>query len=159
MLPQCQRHPKRNSSLFFLAIFVAFFSFSPRSAGSADGIEIVSGKTPQGYAYMSGGVGSEERNQMEGQANRYDLKLSFADHAGEYLSDVRVAINDEHGKKIVNTTTAGPWFYINLPAGKYEIKATFDNRQEEIKDLRISEGPLATRLLHWDVADHQLSQR
>jgi len=156
-----QNNPKRTSSLPFLAIPLAFvlIGISPARSQEATESGIVKGKTPQGYSYMSGGVGVEERDQMKQQANRYDLELSFADHSGEYLSDVRVAIDDGRGKEIINTTTAGPWFYIQLPAGKYDVKATFDNRQEKIEDLQISEGHPVTRLLHWDIADHQLSQR
>jgi hypothetical protein len=120
---------------------------------------VVTGKTPQGYAYMSGGVGLEERNEMIKHLKNYDLKLSFADRTGEYLSGVKVMINDEHGKEIVNTTSNGPWFYIELPSGKYHVKASFDNRTEEIKDLQISQSHEVARLLHWNVADQQMSRR
>ena len=120
---------------------------------------IVTGKTQQGYAYMSGGVGLAERNEMAKQLKNYDLKLSFADRAGDYLSDVKVIINDEHSKEIINTTSNGPWFYIELPSGKYHVKAIFDNRTEEIKNLQISKGNEMARLLHWDLAGQQMSQR
>ncbi len=120
---------------------------------------IVTGKTQQGYAYMSGGVGVEERNEMANQAKNYDLKLSFADRTGDYLSDVKVIIDDEHGNEIVNTTTNGPWLYIELPSGKYQVKATFDNRPEEIKNVQISKGHEIARLLHWDLANQQISQQ
>src|SRR6266550_3845774 len=84
---------------------------------------IVNGKTDQGYPFASGGVGTEERELMRKEAPRYDLDLSFADQGGKYLSDVKVAITDEHGNRIVETTTAGPWFYITLPVGRYDVKA------------------------------------
>jgi hypothetical protein len=93
---------------------------------------------------MSGGVGADERDQMKSQANRYDLQLSFADHSGQYLSDVRVAIEDEHGKEIVNTITAGPWFYIDLPAGKMGLRRPSTSTQRR---LRICKYPKATRRL------------
>lgn len=107
---------------------------------------------------MSGGVGLEERHQMLKQAPSYDLDLSFADHTGNYLSDVDVTITDEHGNQLVDTTSAGPWFYIELPSGKYDVKASFDNRAEEIKDLAISKGHLMTRLLHWQDPDQKTGQ-
>ena len=123
----------------------------------ADGI--VQGTTAQGYGLMSGGVGIEARNQMMERANPYDLKLSFADRAGDYLSDVKVAIEDERGQRIVDTTAAGPWFYAELPAGKYDIKATFNNRAEEIKNVAIAKGHPVARLLHWNVEDRWIAHR
>jgi hypothetical protein len=119
--------------------------------------QIASGKTEQGYPFVSGGVGIEERQQMLHQAKRYDLELAFADHTGKYLSNVDIVINDQHGRQIVNTISSGPWFYISLPAGKYDVKATFDNRTEEIKNLDVSKDHHLTRLLHWDVTQHEMN--
>ena len=114
--------------------------------------------TKQGYAFMSGGIGIDERNQMMGKAHLYDLELSFADRSGEYLSDVQVVIKDERGHEIVNTTTNGPWFYIDLPTGKYDVKATVDNQTREINGLKISKDQAAVRLLHWNVTtDRRIS--
>ena len=115
--------------------------------------------TKQGYAFMSGGVGIDERNQMMKKARLYDLELSFADQSGKYLSDVQVVINDERGHEIVNTTTNGPWFYMNLPTGKYDVKATVDNQTREINGLKISKDHAEVRLLHWNVADQRISRK
>jgi len=120
---------------------------------------IVTKMSPEGTSFMSGGVGLEERHKMIGMAEGFDLKLAFADRRGDYLSDVTVTIDDERGKQLLNTTSAGPWLYAELPQGKYDIKASFGNRTEEIKDLEISKGPLVSRLIRWDHADQQLSQR
>ena len=49
----------------------------------------------------------------------------------KYLSDVKVAINDEHGNRIVETTTAGPWFYSTLSPRRYDVKASYDNLVKE----------------------------
>ena len=114
---------------------------------------IVNGKTDKGYQYMSGGVGIGERAQMQKQARNYDLDLSFADAKGHYLSDVKVAITDEHGNQIVDTTTAGPLLYVELPSGKYNVKADFNGHTEEIKNLDVSKEHLLARLMHWQVAD------
>jgi len=114
---------------------------------------IVNGKTDEGYRFMSGGVGSGERTQMQKQARDYDLDLSFADAKGHYLSDVKVAITDEHGNQIVDTTTAGPLLYVELPSGKYNVKADFNGHTEEVKNLAVSKGHLRTRLMHWQVTD------
>jgi hypothetical protein len=114
-------------------------------------------KSPEGTSFMSGGVGLEERQKMIKMAQGYDLKLAFADRRGEYLSDVKVTVDDGQGKQVLSTTTAGPWLYAELPQGKYDVKASFGDRTEEIKDLEISKGRLASRLIHWDRADQQIS--
>ena len=116
-------------------------------------------KSPEGTSFMSGGVGLEERQKMIAMARGYDLKLAFADRRGECLSDVKVTIDDQQGKQVLNTTTAGPWLYAELPQGKYDVKASFDNRIEEIKDLEISQGRPVSRILSWDRADQQITQR
>lgn len=124
---------------------------------TASGIE--TGSSPEGARFMSGGVGVEEREKMIEMAPGYDLKLSFADRQGHYLSDVDVTVSDEHGKQVLHTTTEGPWLYVALPQGKYEVKARFANRPEEIKNLQVTHGQLLTRLLHWNGSAQQISQR
>ena len=115
-------------------------------------------KSPEGTSFMSGGVGREERQKMIKMAQGYDLKLAFADRRGEYLSDVKVTVDDDQGKQVLSTTTAGPWLFAELPQGKYNVKASFGDRTEEIKDLEISKGRLASRLIHWDRANQQISK-
>jgi hypothetical protein len=116
-------------------------------------------KTTQGYPYTSGGVGIEERDRILKQAHHYDLELSFADKAGHYLSDVNVTIAEPNGNPIITTRTDGPLFFIELPDGQYDVKATFDHQTEEIKNLLITKGRLMTRLLHWNDSEQRISQR
>jgi len=124
---------------------------------TASGIE--TGSSREGARFMSGGVAVGEREKMVEMAPGYDLKLSFANHLGHYLSDVKVTISDEHGKHVLNTTTAGPWLYVELPEGKYDVKARYADRTEEIKNLEVTHGQLMTRLLHWNSNAQQISQR
>jgi len=123
------------------------------------GDPLTASTTKHGYAFMSGGVGIDEHDQMMKKAHLYDLELSFADQSGKYLSDVQVVISDERGHEIVNTTTNGPWFYMNLPTGKYDVKATVDNQTREINGLKISKDHAAVRLLHLNVADQRISRK
>ena len=97
---------------------------------------IVKGVTEQGYQFMSGGAGTDD-----------------------YLSDVKVVVTDQRGKQVVNTTTAGPLFYVDLPPGRYSVKATYGDQTQEIKGLQISNGRRISRLFHWNVPDEQLSER
>ena len=120
--------------------------------------DMVKGETEQGYRFMSGGAGIEERNEMMQQASQYDLALIFAAPSGDYLSDVGVVITDGRGKEVVNTTTTGPLFYAQLPSGRYNIKATYDGQSKEIKGMQVSDGRRVSQLFHWNVPDERLTE-
>jgi hypothetical protein len=144
-----RKHCKHAALLASLIVVSMSIGAAPVVA-RADVKGVVSGKTANNVEYMSGGVGIDERQQMQMKAKDYDLKLSFADRRGEFISDVKVIIDDRHGKELVNLTTAGPWLFVELPTGNYELKATFAHHTEEIEDIHVSQGHPAARLLHWD---------
>lgn len=112
---------------------------------------ILMSASDQGFRYMTGGVGLEEREIMRSWGTDYNLKLTFAELSGNYLSDVRIMMEDQSGKEIVNMTTNGPWLYVKLPAGTYDVKATFEGETRQIKNLHLPKGDRVTRLLHWDL--------
>lgn len=123
--------------------------FADSSAENPPGI--VKSATERGFPYMSGGIGIDEREVMQSWGGAYNLKLSFAETSGTYLSDVKLLIEDEKGREMIRTTTNGPWFYVQLPPGTYTVKATFEDETKQIKNLHLAEGDRATRLLHWDL--------
>ena len=110
---------------------------------------IVRGVTEQGFAYMTGGIGSGEREVMQSWAGDYNLKLAFAETSGVYVSDVALSIEKE-GRQMVRTTTNGPWFYIKLPPGRYTVEAMYEDESKQIKNLQLVEGSRVARLVHWD---------
>jgi hypothetical protein len=132
-----------------MGIALIFFLSEP-TLGLA---EVVRGTTQQGYPFISGGVGTEERNQMLQNADQYDLELFFAANSGDYLSDVKIIVKDEHGNEVINTSAAGPLFYAELPAGRYDVKAIFGNHTQESKNIQVQNGRRVSRLFHWNVAD------
>ncbi|MBF0321093.1 MAG: hypothetical protein HQL01_14955 [Nitrospirae bacterium] len=81
--------------------------------------------TENGIDYIAGGVGEDNRDALEAIARaKYNVKMVFAMRAGDYLSDIPVEITDKSGKKLLNVTSSGPFFYVKLPAGAYTLKAT-----------------------------------
>ena len=93
------------------------------SAASAASDAVV--QTAGGVSYVSGGVGTDLRDQLSSRASDFNLKLVFALTSGEYVSGVRVAIADAAGKTLLDTTSEGPWFLAKLAAGNYQVVATF----------------------------------
>jgi len=136
-----------------LGIYLVWISGETVRAASAPetGGELVEGKTAQGFPYISGGVSFEERKAMEARATGYNLRLTFAAKSGPYIADVRLLIQDEKGKEIISTDTEGPWFFIDLPPGKYSIKATFKGETKEVMNLSLSKGKSARRYFYWEM--------
>jgi hypothetical protein len=137
-----------------LGVFMLFL-LPGRWAFADDMGHIATGQTQQGYRFMSGGVGADERDQMMQQANQYDLTLAFAAPSGDYLSDVNVVITDPSGNEILNTTTSGPLLYAELPNGRYDVKATYNGRTHELKNVQVNNHSRVSRLFHWNVPDDE----
>ena len=84
-----------------------------------------------GVKYMTGGVGLDERAAMEKAANgNFNLQLVFAETTGPYLADIKVDIQGQDGKKLVDMATHGPWFFVELPNGQYTVTVTHDGKSE-----------------------------
>ena len=76
----------------------------------------------RGIRYLSGGVGDDERAELDALSNQYNLRLLFAmQGSGEYLAAVRVNILDAHGGTVLTAESRGPWFFTQLPAGDYIV--------------------------------------
>ncbi len=82
-------------------------------------------KTAGGVSYVSGGVGTDSLDRLNSLAGDFNLKLVFAMNSGSYVSAVGVVIADAAGKTLLNATSDGPWFLTRLPAGNYQVVATF----------------------------------
>lgn len=87
---------------------------------------VVRGQTEGGLAYLSGGITIRDRQTMYAERARYGLWVAtVAKGAGAYLTDARLRIVALPGKAVVlERTMDGPWFFLALPAGPYEISAT-----------------------------------
>ncbi len=116
-------------------------------------ILIVEGKTIQGFAYLSGGVSSDEREVMEERGKSYNVKLVFAEKTGAYLSNVKLVIADTKGGEIISITTNGPWFFIQVPPGSYSVVATFTAETKQLKGLKVLKDQMVTRTLIWDLGE------
>ena len=74
--------------------------------------------------YISGGVGSAERDELGAKERDYNVKIVTAMKSGEYLSGVVVVIESASKQPVLETTMAGPILMTKLPPGSYTIKAT-----------------------------------
>jgi exopolysaccharide biosynthesis predicted pyruvyltransferase EpsI len=134
--------------------FVGSLTFTPQFVAQASnqnppGILIATAE--KGVRYLTGGIGSSEREVMVNWGANYDLKLIFADSSGHFLSDVRVVIQDRTAREILSVLTNGPWLYVELSPGTYRVRATFEGVTQEITKLRIAEHGRVERFMHWDL--------
>jgi len=91
-------------------------------------------------AFMSGGVGEREREILKEMGRDYSLKLIFLNKKGEYLSDVIVKILDWNGKTILTTVSNGPWLFIDLPTGVYDLEASLKGDRKRLFDIPVERG-------------------
>jgi hypothetical protein len=104
-----------------LRIGIAFALLAMNAVASAQSLpEPVS---RDGVLYMTGGIGDDEAKAFRALAPRYSLRMMFTAAAGNYLSDVDVAIASASGHAILDIRTEGPFLFLMVPAGRYRIVA------------------------------------
>ncbi|KHK58966.1 hypothetical protein PI87_00520 [Ralstonia sp. A12] len=93
-------------------------------------------------AYVSGGVGRDERDAMHAMASRFNVRLNVVSaRNGEALSDADVSVVDGHGKLCLRLRTAGPLLYMKLPNGRYQIHVNYQGAAQTL-NLRAGMQPI-----------------
>jgi len=131
----------------FAAILLCSASLVSFASAGSDAIVQTSG----GVSYVSGGVGTDSIDRLNSLARDFNLKLVFAMKSGAYVSGVRVAIADAAGKTLLDTTSEGPWFLTKLPAGNYQVVATFEGSALK-KQIAVGAAKLRTIDFRWTSA-------
>jgi hypothetical protein len=77
--------------------------------------------------FITGGASDEAIAALNQQAAAYSLKLLFAAKgSGAYLADVQVTVHALPSRDVVlETRTEGPLLLAALPAGRYQLTATY----------------------------------
>ena len=99
--------------------------------------------------YFSAGTGLEERLA---QYPPYPLKLVFIAGPRAYVTQVAVTIKDAAGKTNVlvpGEQVTGPWLFVDLPAGTYEITAIRRDRSEVKQKVAVGAGGSRTVYFRW----------
>ena len=87
-------------------------------------------------SYLTGGIGSSEAESMREAAKDYALEIVFVQklkQLEEFISDVKVQIQDAQKNTVLDVITEGPFLLVNLPNGKYIITAEFNNDTKQQK--------------------------
>jgi len=98
--------------------------------------------------FISGGIGLDERQEMYANRDQYNLRLSFANASGAYISGVDTSIEPLSAKgTAMHCPDAGPLLFLSLIPGKYRISATFEDKTL-VLTVNVSPGA-SERVLHW----------
>lgn len=102
--------------------------------------------------YLSGGIGSDQSAAMKQAMHDYPLSLEFVGrtktNGNEYLADLRVKVEDAHGKTLVSTEAQGPFMLLSVPAGHYIVTASHDGKAER-RSVDIGNGTHAHEMFVW----------
>jgi hypothetical protein len=79
----------------------------------------------------------------------YSLKVIFSNKKGEYLSDIVVKILDQYGNTILTTVSNGPWLFVNLPSGTYNLEASVGGDRRRISRINIEGGSQKVISVQW----------
>jgi hypothetical protein len=98
--------------------------------------------------YFSAGVGSEERHA---EYPPFSLKLTFTAGGKPYLVGVDVSIHPAKGDAIVisHDQVQGPWLFVDLPTGMYDISAAYGEHKQALKGIRVVAGRQKTIHVRW----------
>jgi len=113
-----------------LAMATSIVTASPTFAST-------SGQSPQGWAFVDGGIGQTETEGMESERSKYSLWIMTAGRtSGAHLADVDVTIVNDKGEQVFERRLEGPWLMINLPLGRYEVRSRYkDETQSRITTI------------------------
>ncbi|MDN5937429.1 MAG: hypothetical protein L0H83_02075 [Salinisphaera sp.] len=110
-----------------------------------------------GVDFVTGGVGKEEMQSMAKHYSGYDLKLVNARKTGDAAFVVGVDISiSQQGKTLVDTTTAGPWLWADVPAGSYQVQASFDGASQDAVIQVPNGGMVEPLILEWQVSPEEM---
>jgi hypothetical protein len=95
-------------------------------------LAIQSGKTAQGVSYISGGVSHSELTSLHESRDRYSLwVITAASKSGAFLADVLVTIRDDRQRVVFEGRLDGPWLFIDLPLGRYQVEAALNGTTQK----------------------------
>jgi len=90
------------------------------------------GVTADGWPYVVGGFGLDERQELEQARRDFRLRVTTAARgSGAYVSGVRLRIADASGRGVFDREVAGPWLLIDLPPGSYSLRASLQGETAE----------------------------
>jgi hypothetical protein len=105
-------------------------------------------QTYDGTAFITGGIGEEELEQINAARTDFNVRLLMTEKAGAYVTDVRVVIVDGKGKTVLETGSAGPYLLAKLSKGIYRVSASYEGRSQDGR-LEVRDGASQMLTFYW----------
>lgn len=137
-----------------LGAFAGSMALFMVAAWSDQDVASISENTEGNVRYVTGGIGEDEANLFESEAQQYPLELQFLQKSiptNQFLANINVTIQNRQGSIVLDTTTDGPYLLADLPAGKYEIKAEYDGNAMQ-RTVWLHHGKHAHVVFLWPAA-------
>ncbi|MFM0237375.1 carboxypeptidase regulatory-like domain-containing protein [Paraburkholderia phytofirmans] len=142
----------RNARLSQLLSLFLFFLVCIRANGLALAQSVPQPASKNGVSYITGGVGEDEVQAFRAAASGYNLRMTFASKTGNYLSDIDVMITSGAGRPVLSVRTEGPFLFVRLPAGHYQIGAQ-TRHVTETRKIQVPAHGGADLRFYWEDPD------
>jgi len=109
-------------------------------------------QTTNDISWVTGGIGKEERADLQRLSPEFNVKLLFASSEGHFFGDALVEVLDASGAVLLTAEAEGPFMYVQLPAGDYSVNATAREVTKTAKLTATADGQ-AERRFFWDYSD------
>src|SRR5438552_5218059 len=133
---------------FALPILVAAAAYCATSGHAADLQSLIDAHV----AYVNGGVGTEEADELRAEARNFPLELTFSRRGdgerAEFVADVHLQILDVEGQVVVDRASQGPIFLAHLPDGQYIVSAEYQGRTQT-RRVAVSGARHEALSFHW----------
>jgi len=109
-------------------------------------------KSADGVPYLSTGIGNDSRVGTP----EFSLKLIFSTKNRAYLADIDVEITPGPNGSPTRIHSTGPWLLVDLPPGKYRVKAKTNKGHETVRTFAIEKGRVTTLGLIWNITEEDI---
>lgn len=110
---------------------------------------IVKEQQGESATYVNGGIGDDQIRYMQSIAKNWPMRIMFSQlKANEFVAGVKLLITDSRNSTYLQLEDAGPLTYVELPAGTYNVTATYGD-QTQTRKLTISSKGKRDLHFHW----------
>lgn len=100
--------------------------------------------------YFSTGIGQVER---EARYPSFPLKLVFTAGGKSFVTGVAVTVRNSRGSTVLTIPAEhinGPWLFMDLPEGTYEVVAILGGHLQAVKGVKVNRGTSITQHMRWE---------